>query len=393
MSDFKSYHDLHHQYDDQGRRTKVRANLEYFYYSFETDKTVKKIAGFDMDSTLIKTKSGKTFSVDADDWQFMFPNVIETLQNLHKDGYTLLLYTNQSGIKKGKTKLADIAKKINAIRKEIGVPMDAMIAGAVNRFRKPMDGAWKFYLENKKTKKNFLLNSFYVGDAAGRIYEKGKPKKDFSPSDRLFAENMGLKFMLPEDIFQQEVRPHTVKDPYEGIDLKKLATQKPKFKVKYPKKQEMVIMVGEPASGKSSFSRKFFSSKGYEICNQDTLKTKAKCKKMAKETLEAGKSIVIDATNYKKAMREVYTDLAEKYNVPVRIFIFRFPRPLVMHLNNYRVQMGGDKIKMVVYYTYWKYFEEPDEEEGEIIEVPFIPDFPDEEAMKQFLYKYDIEGR
>ena len=42
-------------------------------------------------------------------------------------------------------------------------------------------------------------NSFYCGDAAGRV--RGKGKKDFSCSDRLFALNAGLKFYVPEELF------------------------------------------------------------------------------------------------------------------------------------------------------------------------------------------------
>lgn len=42
--------------------------------------------------------------------------------------------------------------------------------------------------------------------------------------------------------------------------------------------QEMVIMVGRPAAGKSTISKRFFHEKmGYELINQDTLKTPAKC--------------------------------------------------------------------------------------------------------------------
>ena len=42
-------------------------------------------------------------------------------------------------------------------------------------------------------------NSFFCGDAAGRVRRKGK--KDFSCSDRLFALNAGLKFYVPEELF------------------------------------------------------------------------------------------------------------------------------------------------------------------------------------------------
>ena len=42
-------------------------------------------------------------------------------------------------------------------------------------------------------------SSFYCGDAAGR--KKPNGKKDFSCSDRLFAINVGVKFLTPEERF------------------------------------------------------------------------------------------------------------------------------------------------------------------------------------------------
>ena len=39
--------------------------------------------------------------------------------------------------------------------------------------------------------------SFYVGDAAGRVYGKDKPP-DFAGTDRKWADNVGLTFYTPE---------------------------------------------------------------------------------------------------------------------------------------------------------------------------------------------------
>lgn len=48
-----------------------------------------------------------------------------------------------------------------------------------------------------------LADSFYCGDAAGRpLGWAPKKKKDFSSSDRLFAMNIGIKFVTPEEHFQ-----------------------------------------------------------------------------------------------------------------------------------------------------------------------------------------------
>lgn len=47
-----------------------------------------------------------------------------------------------------------------------------------------------------------MENSFYCGDAAGRVanWAPGK-KKDHSMADKLLAENLNLKFYTPEQFF------------------------------------------------------------------------------------------------------------------------------------------------------------------------------------------------
>ena len=52
-----------------------------------------KIAAFDMDGTIICTKSGRVFALNTDDWQLLYtPQVKQTLQRLYQDeGYKLFL--------------------------------------------------------------------------------------------------------------------------------------------------------------------------------------------------------------------------------------------------------------------------------------------------------------
>jgi bifunctional polynucleotide phosphatase/kinase len=52
------------------------------------------------------------------------------------------------------------------------------------------------------------------------------------------------------------------------------------------KRQEVIICVGMPASGKSSFTKKIFEPNGYVRVNQDTLKTKEKCVKACQVALD-----------------------------------------------------------------------------------------------------------
>lgn len=47
--------------------------------------------------------------------------------------------------------------------------------------------------------------------------------------------------------------------------------------------QELVVMVGVPASGKSTFSKQYFQPNGYVSVNRDTLGTVEKCLKVRKK--------------------------------------------------------------------------------------------------------------
>ena len=155
--------------------------------------TSTKMAGFDLDFTIIKPKGFRRFPKDRNDWVLLNSTVKSKLHQLHKDGYRIVIFTNQGGIAKGRTKLDDIVFKLDSIIKEIGVPMDYIISYAYDKNRKPNKGMFELYKKHSK-KRILRKNSFYCGDAAGR-------KKDFSDSDKKFAENIGVLFYIPEEIF------------------------------------------------------------------------------------------------------------------------------------------------------------------------------------------------
>lgn len=183
-------------------------------YGDSGSKPGEKILAFDMDDTLIKTKSGAKFAKDEKDWVFWHDKVPSKVKEWYDKGYKIVIFTNQAGISKGHTKSKDIKNKIEKICQEIGVPIQALIASADDTFRKPGISLWKFFANNMNGSETIKIEeSIFCGDAAGR---SGK-KKDFSDTDlyrhfffksnlisRKFALNVGLKFQTPEKFFLGE---------------------------------------------------------------------------------------------------------------------------------------------------------------------------------------------
>ena len=135
-----------------------------------------------------------------------------------------------------------------------------------------------------------MKNSFFVGDAAGR-----KQLNDFADTDRKFAINVGCMFYTPEEYFlniNKEKFQLTGFDPFQFDTSTTTIDENININVnKDINKQEIVLFVGLPASGKSFYYQKYFSN--YIHINQDTLKTKQKCLNVLKSCLKDGSSCVI----------------------------------------------------------------------------------------------------
>ncbi|KAI6653783.1 Bifunctional polynucleotide phosphatase/kinase-like [Oopsacas minuta] len=343
-----------------------------------------KIAAFDIDHTIVKPKSGKKFSANKDDWVFLYEEVPKKLKSLFDEGIKLVFITNQGGIEKGRTDISELKHKFCRMIDEIGAPVQVYILTGYNHYRKPNSAIWNLIVEkfNGGIKVD-LSKSFFCGDAAGRAKDWSPGKvKDFSCDDRKFGVNIGVNFYTPEEFFLSE--KCTVFD-WRTLDPTQLIANFngkniPNFAEHPTTTQEMVIMVGRPASGKSTFTKRYLVPEGYIRINRDTLLTPAKCQKEAQKAIDEGKSVSIDNTNPKVVDRAVYIEMAKTKKIPVRCFYFKTSPEIASHLNFFRQnQTQGEvrRIPLVAYRIYDKYFEAPTKQEGfdDVIEIDFYPNF------------------
>jgi bifunctional polynucleotide phosphatase/kinase len=322
-----------------------------------------KIAGFDFDFTLIKPKSGKKFPIDQDDWELWDESILDKLNLLSKSGYSLVIFSNQNGVGSGKVSSTMVTQRFKNFIDFTNLNWVCIAATQKDLLRKPNVCMWNKLFDNYKINTS---QSFYVGDAAGRIkdYVKGRPK-DFSCSDRKFAYNLKIVFYTPEEFFlNEELTKNYVINGFNPLEYN---LTKPYRNFSFKKKEkEMIIMVGCPASGKSRFVRKYYQE--YDCINQDTLKTKSKCLKACLNSIKENKSIIIDNTNPTVSARSDYIELAKNNNYQVKCYIMNIDKELGKHMNYFRFKKGkGVKHKLipdVVYNVYYKKFEEPQMEEG-----------------------------
>ncbi|XP_034952150.1 uncharacterized protein F21D5.5 [Chelonus insularis] len=364
-------------------------------YTANDCKSQQKIASFDMDGTLITTKSGAVFPKNTDDWKLLYPQIPKKLKELYDSDFKIVIFTNQNGVGTGKINLNDFKSKIEAVVKKLGVPIQVFIATSKDHYRKPITGMWERLV--KYNNDNININkdeSFYVGDAAGRPKDWiPKAKKDHSSVDRLFAKNIGIKFYTPEEYF---LGHKLAKFNNPIFDPNKLTDDIPIFipanALENSNNQEVIIMVGGPGSGKTFVVSKYL--KNYSHINRDTLGSWQKCVSAMENILSKGRSVVIDNTNPDVTSRKRFIDVAQAKNIPVRCFLMTTQVEHAKHNNKFRELSNSNHsvVSDIVINSYYKNYVEPTLDEGfiDIVKVNFVPKF-DSDDKKQLYQMYLLE--
>jgi len=164
----------------------------------------KRVLFIDLDGTLIKTISGKTFPEDITDFRIQLPvldKIVEKLPNLKH----FFIVTNQGGIGKFTTE-NDFQTKLFSIehfcdmyfrdRIDTYYCSDSNYCTALdkaNSSRKPNTGMLEELFNDYGI--GFKEDCIMIGDASG------KPE-DFSDSDKKCAENFGIDYIDVRDFLE-----------------------------------------------------------------------------------------------------------------------------------------------------------------------------------------------
>ncbi|KAJ3254791.1 hypothetical protein HDU77_003925 [Chytriomyces hyalinus] len=375
-----------------------------------------KIASFDFDGTISLSGGSHVFSKSPDDWRFVHPSKVKArLLELHAEGFRIVIFSNQKGLLDSKKKgqghtMESIFKgKILAVARELAIPMLIFAALDDLEYRKPSMGMWETFLSSHNEGiEPDMKASFYVGDAAGRPErtERGvsKPiKKDHSDGDLKFALNCNLPFHVPETFFGIDMNGAALVPEKWDFDPRSYSNGVPLFSPAStplipedfgPNDVEVILFVGSPASGKTSFYKKHLMPHGYVHINQDTLKDRKKCIHAMLEALKSGKHCVVDNTNPTVSVRAEYIAAAKPHVKRIRAFYFTAGEELCEHNNRVRAkwtkgkgkELQRERISSVVLKMFRKNLEIPDgsKEDGieEVKRINFLAEFEDDEHKR-----------
>lgn len=167
--------------------------VQGIYKVFGGKTDAAEMVAFDLDGTIIETKSGKRFATDRHDWKFFHPSIPQQMKQLVAEGKQLAIISNQNGVG-SKVTVDEIKAKVDDILTQLDCPIDVVCAFRKDFYRKPRIGSFDL-LKQLRVEDTAGLTFTYVGDAAGRP-KSGTRKKDFAATDLAFALNCSAQVCI-----------------------------------------------------------------------------------------------------------------------------------------------------------------------------------------------------
>lgn len=316
---------------------------------------------FDLDGTLITTKSGSTFPKNKNDYEYLM------IPKCDSDA-VMVIYTNQYKVdmEEFEEKLFEIMDHIISVNSG-NLMIIAFVATEKDSSRKPLP----FGLFNDGILEG-IEKLAYIGDAAGR-------KNDHSDTDYKFLLNIsklsGIRgasikchFYTPEEYIESGLTLNS--------DVVKCANERRLISINYPKfshygfpsvinncvGHDLIICCGRQGSGKTTTINELENA-GYEVV---IYTSKNSTLNNVKRKLLTGSKIIVDGTFPTEKVRAEFIDIANK---PL-IISFNTSELVCKHNRTFReIFLGAAKIPSVAIRKFNDLFEEPSEDECDILEI------------------------
>ena len=334
--------------------------------NYMNSSNINKIILFDLDNTIIKTKSGKVFPINKNDWTFIIKQVPQIIYSHIKSGAICGIISNQKGLRNSLL-INNWIDKINDINKQLKLHF-VFVSLKDDNFRKPLPSSWDYIKNNFIANINYdkLLKDkkiYYIGDAFGRI-------SDFSDTDYKYSVNCKFKFKTPELFFKFNLDdPNIINGSitYPIIDYysknKQIKLFQTIFNIIESSQKIFIMLIGFPASGKS-FLRKEIIKKypDFKYINNDDSVDNFDNPNLitSNKNINQYNKIISDNTNLNiKNRLKILTDFDSHLKIAIW---FDYTQEQTSHLNYMRMFWFGSKlISPLIYRTFNKNFTKPED--------------------------------